>query len=357
MADSRSLLSLIAQNDARGLEDAATDALRFILSRSDSARRALSELLADDGEPLPIAKVETWAEVAHGAVPDLACRDNDGNVVAFIESKFWASLTRHQPVTYWRDLPDNRPTVLLFLAPDYRVDEGWLRDELVNRLQDAGHELGPADRQGNLVTASANGGHRRLMLTSWETLLERMAKRSKECGDNQACFEIAELQGLATDAIERDNPERDDNLKSLIADAVKRLEQSGWANTDGLRVASGYIPYGTDKYVYYGRNLRLGGAFAWIGIDDTAAKRMDKPLWLSFWDWDDGSASVRLEAVRGILGKLAEPGLEWRSKEACLPIDLPSGADRDAVLNAIVSELERIAKHIDPNGPTYREAR
>ena len=80
MADSRSLLSLIAQRDARGLEDAATDALRFIMSRSTSARQELSELLADERGPLPIAKVHTWAGVAHGAVPDLACRDDDDSL-------------------------------------------------------------------------------------------------------------------------------------------------------------------------------------------------------------------------------------------------------------------------------------
>ena len=345
---------MIAQNDARGLEDAATDALRFILSRSASARQALSEFLADDGRPLPITKVETWAEVAHGAVPDLVCRDDADTVVAFIESKFWASLTHHQPVTYWRELPDDRSSVLLFLAPKYRVDEGWLWDELVNRLQEAGHELGPADRQESLVTASANVGNRRLMLTSWESLLERMADKSKEGGDDQACFEIAELQGLAADAVEVDNPRHDDNLKSLIADAVKRLEQSGWGNTDGLGVGAGYIWHRSKKFVYFGRYLRLAGASAWFGIDYTAAKQIDKPLWLSFYD--GGSASVGLEAVRDRLGKLTEPGLEWRSEEACVSIDLPSGADHEAILEAMVTQVTSIAMRIDPKGPTYREA-
>ena len=307
MANIRSLLSLIAQNDARGLEDAATDALRFILSRSASARQALSEILATDCGQVTIAKVQTWAGVAHGAVPDLACHDSSGNLVAFIESKFWASLTPHQPVTYWQEIPDDRPAVLLFLAPDFRIDEGWLWNELVNRLQDAGQELDPASTDAGLTTAPSKASQRRLMLTSWQTLLERMAEKATEHGDAQACFEIAELQGLAVDAIERDNPERDDNLKQLIADAVKRIERSGWANTDGLGQASGFIYHGADKYVYSGRNLRLAGAFAWLGIDYTAAKRMDGPLWLSFQD--DGSASVGLEAVRDSLGKLAEPGV------------------------------------------------
>ena len=115
MADSRSLLSFIAQWHTSDLEDVATDGLAFVLSRSDSARGALSELLADDGGPLPIAKVLPWAGGAHGAVPDLACRDENDNLVAFIESKFWAQLTHHQPVTYWQALPDDRRAVLLYV--------------------------------------------------------------------------------------------------------------------------------------------------------------------------------------------------------------------------------------------------
>ncbi len=100
MAESRSLLSFIAQRYTSDLEDVATDALAFVLSRTDSARGALSELLADGGGPLPIAKVQSWGELAHGAVPDLACWDGDDELVAFIESKFWAQLTHHQPVIY-----------------------------------------------------------------------------------------------------------------------------------------------------------------------------------------------------------------------------------------------------------------
>ena len=348
MADNDSLLGFIAQRHTIGLEDVATDALFFILSRSTSARDALSDFLGDDRGPLPIAKAEPWAADAHGAVPDLACRDEDDNLVALIESKFWAPLTHNQPVTYWQGLPVEKPALLLFLAPDYRVHQGSLWDELVDRLRNAGHELGLADRSESRITAPAKDGQRRLMLTSWRLLLDTMAQRTKKDGDAQACFEIAELQGLAASAIVGDNPQRDDNLKQLIADAVKRVEQSDWANTDGLAVGRGLD--------FYGRNLSLAGASAWLGIDYKAVKQMpDKPLWLQFYR--NPAASVRLEAVRGILGSLAEPRLEWPSEQVWVPIVLPAGADRDATLNTIVTQLEHIAKLIDPNGPTYREAR
>lgn len=79
------LLSFVAQRHTQGLEDVATDALFFILSRSSSAKEALSEFLSDEHGPMPIAKALPWAADEHGAVPDLACLDEDGNLVALIE--------------------------------------------------------------------------------------------------------------------------------------------------------------------------------------------------------------------------------------------------------------------------------
>ena len=79
-----------------------------------------------------------------------------------------------------------------------------------------------------------------------------------------------------------------------------------------------------------------------------------KPLWLSFSGDYEVDVSVKLEGVRSRLKGLAETGLEWRSGEVYLPIDLPAGADRDKTLDAIVTQLERIAELIDPEGPTYR---
>ena len=347
MTHDDTLLSYVARRRTSALEDVATNALFFILSRSDSARSALSDFLGDDYVPLPIAKTATWEAVAHGAEPDLACSDGDGNRVAFIEAKFWAQLTRHQPVTYWEELPDDRPAVLLFLAPDYRIDQGSLWDELVDLLQKKGHELGSSDRLKGLVTAQAKVGQRRLMLANWHLLLDTMAQRTKDDGDDQASFEIAELKGLAIKVIAGDNPKHDANLRELIGLAVERLKQLGWANTDRLQTGEGRD--------YFARYLRLAGASAGLRIDyETNQQMPDKPLWL--WFYGDSSDSVSIDAVRATLGCEAESNLEWYPGDVCMPIVLPDGADREATLEAMITGLERIAGLIDPNGPTYRRS-
>ena len=347
MAEAKSLLSLIARGYAAGREDAATEALCFILSQSASARNALTEFLGYGVGSLPIAKFSTQYFTA-GAYPDMACLDDHGQVVAFVESKFWASLTSNQPVTYWEALPAGRSATLLFLVPAARIariDKGWLWDELVERLRNAGHTLGPVNQGKGLVSANSTGGNHRLLLTSWEVLLDRLTQRTEMDGDRLARFQVDELRGLAVDATKEEHPV-DAQLRQLIAEAVTQVKESGWANTD--RLTSSNI-----EGVRYARYFRLAGASAGLRIDYKAAKQMGKPLWLWFWSGNDPGRLVSIEHVRARLGPLAEPGLEWLPEDICVPIDFPASAGRKSLLDTMVAELERIAKIIDPHVPTY----
>ncbi len=348
MAEAQSLLSLIARGYAAGREDAATEALCFIVSRSDSARAALAEFLGFDEDPLPIASFRTQF-LTDGAFPDMVCLDKCNNRVAFIESKFWATLTHNQPVKYWEELAANRPSVLLFLAPASRVadiDEGSLWGGLVRRLRCADHDLDPVDCQESrsFITAPSKDGQRRLILASWDMLLDRLTQRTVKDADFKACFEIAELRGLAHDTIQNDDPVRDKNLKRSIADAVTRLKESGWVNTDGLTVGSGST--------YYARFFRLAGGIAGLLIDYKDEKQLpDRSLWLRFGNEENGRLSADDVACR--LGQAGESEWERRDQYVYLPIVLPAGADSQAPGDTIVAELERIAKIIDPKGPTY----
>ena len=348
MAEAKSLLSLIARGYAAGREDAATDALCFILSHSDSARDEFAKFVGDNVKPLPIARFSTQ-QLVNGAFPDMACFDDDCNHVAFVESKFWASLTSNQPVTYWKALPDERPAALLFLAPASRIariDKGWLWHELVERLRDDGQNLGPVDwrEPEDLVRATSKDGQRRLMLTSWAVLLDRLTQRTEKDGDRQACFELAELRGLACDAIKDDDPVRDKNLKRLIADAVKHLKESGWADdkTSGSAELKG---------VHYVKYFRLGDTNAGLRIDYKTVKQTGKPLWLRLRHSSDSCKSVDMEDVRARWDALDKPESKWLSRHVHLPIDLPASADCEATLHAVVAEVERIAKIIRPDGP------
>lgn len=348
MADRESLLGAVGKRHAYSLEDAATDALTFILSRRACAKSALSDFLTDGaGQPFPIAKVDSWAATEHGAIPDLACFDETADVVAFIESKFWATLTEHQPVTYWRALPAGKPAVLLFLAPHSRIESDSLWDELVDRLRQAEVELDDPKGTDGVIAAAAKDG-RRLMLTSWKALLDHLAASARNADDSQACFEIAELQGLASAGIEREKTIPDEELRQAFEDAVGRLKRLGWANTDRLTVGTGIN--------YFARYFRLAGAPAGLRIDyEDQKQRPEKSFWLWFWNEEDAKLSV--EDVERLLDQAGEADLEWRGTEVLLPIVLPADADGQMTVNTIVAELERIARILDPDGPTYGDAR
>ncbi len=349
MAEAQSLLSLIARGYAAGREDAATEALCYIVSRSDSARAALAEFLGVDGGPLPIASFRTQF-LTDGAYPDMVCLDKCDKRVAFIESKFWASLTRNQPVKYWEELADDRPGVLLFLAPASRVadiDEGSLWSELVERLRRKRHELGSVCERESLVTASSKDGQRRLILTSWDVLLNKLTQRADKDGDTQASFEVAELRGLAHDAIKNDDPVRDENLKRLITDAVEHLKDLDLADDEGCNSAE-------VNGVYYVKYFHLGDTNAGLRIDYKAVKQTGKPLWLRLRHSSNSRKSVDKEDVRARWGALAKPGSEWLRWHVHIPIDLPAAADCEATLHAVVAEVERIAKVIPSDGPQDR---
>ena len=347
-SENDSLLSYIAVRRGVGLEDVATDALSFILNRSASARAAMSDLLADESGPLPITKAEPQAFLlSSGAYPDMKLYDTADELLAYIEAKFWAELTQNQPVTYWEALPTDRRTVLLFLVPQYRVDDDYMWDALVDRLRNAGHELGPKVRDKNVISAASKEDQRCLMLTSWKHLLQKLADRVEQDGDEQAVFEIAELKELARVATEGnsgDDPNAE--YKWLFKDVVERLVESGWGETRNYVDGTGYG--------YYARYFWLGGAGVGIyKVDDVMKQRPGRPLLLAFFDRPDDTLSV--EEVRTTLGDAIESPPETRGwLSTCVPIVLPTGTDPYAKRDALLTELERIAKLIDPDGPTYR---
>ena len=281
MSEAKSLLSLIARGYAAGREDAATEALCFILSHSDSARAALCDFLGYSGDSLPIASFRTQVLV-DGAYPDMACFDNRGRLVAFVESKFWASLTRNQPVTYWKALPDRRSATLMFLAPASRIvhiGEDSLWGELIKRLGNAGYALGPVNQGKGVVSAKSTDGKHRLLLTSWEVLLDWLAQRTKKDEDHQARFEVAELRGLACDVIKDEHPV-DAQLKRLIAEAVTQVKESGWANTDGL--TSGNI-----------EGVRYARFFVWrVHRPACASTTRPQSKWASLYGCGFGVATI-----------------------------------------------------------------
>ena len=351
MPNRPTLLGHIARHHTIGREDVATDALAFILERSPAARRAFANFLgAGEPETPAITELRTQYSLPNGAAPDLAGLDEDGKVLAFVESKFWAYLTPAQPVAYWEALPADAPATLLFLAPPYRVNRSSLWDDLTGRLHRVGHSLDTTRNGADLkiATGTAQNNGRRLMLATWGLLLDHLAQAASNHEDSQATFEIAELRGLADSIITGGDSPPDDGFKTLIRAVVRDVVASGWGDTKGLRVSR--------AVGFYARNFRLAGALAWLGTGDNIREKMpDTPLILSFWRGRKSPYQVSLDEVRQRLEGEGQPGMGRRRHEVWVPIALPPDAGLAPARYAVADELKRIARLIDPNVPTYKD--
>ncbi len=153
-------------------EDAVVDALGRILFRSEAARSALATTLREGGTAVGnLASVRSLDIGMEEERPGLAGNDNDGAVRVLIQAMCWTDLTPNQPNAYFKRLPLDRPAALLFVAPASRLAALW--PELCRRADEQFTIIG-ATTPGDLRAATVSGGERRLMLTSWDALLEFM---------------------------------------------------------------------------------------------------------------------------------------------------------------------------------------
>ena len=348
MPDSQTLLAHLALKLASHPENIAVEALGHILSTSPAAVRALEDVLQTGGSEVgKIAQVRTQDSDEEGGIPDLAGRDADGRKRMLIEAKFWAGLTERQPVKYLKHLlKQDQPSVLLFVAPAKRFESLW--NELCRLVNAEELELVPGRTEEANLRSAVVDGKCHLMLTSWATLLDRMASRAGTTGESHVKCDIQQLQGLAQqmdedaflplrqDELGPEFSRRVLHLQRLIEDATSSLRAVGIVDTTGLNVAS--------QAEGYGRYMRLGGAQVWFGVRfDLWARYRDVPLWLYFYE-ELAETRHRLESLRR-----GDPSRVIENPRALfVPIYLPVGVEYDAVLDAVVTRLKEVANLINP---------
>ena len=345
-----SILSHIVSRLSNRTEDIAVEALGYILNRSDSARKALGDILQSEELDFPeLTDAETQVSDEKGARPDLVVRDRGHEKRILIEAKFWAGLTENQPNTYLAHLPsDQHDSVLLFVAPESRLETLW--PELKRTTKSTWI---PRESQDNAKVKSACVGNERrfLILTSWCYLLERMHSFSRRSGDPIEP-DIRQLQVLCE---EQDKnaflPLKPHNLapevalrllhfNALVDKAVVKAVADDFADTKKLNKAP--------QQTGYGRYLRLGSSvskkfIAWFGINYKYwAKYGETPLYVDLYSKNDG---YDVEITRAELDSAF--GNDYLDRQLrSIPIHLPTGEEEEIVLKNIVSQLKKISEKI-----------
>ena len=126
MAESDTLLAYLVSSFPGNTENIASEALRHIFDHSDASVEALNDVVQSGVRRIkPITFVKTQVIHSDGTIPDLVGFDESGSERVLIEVKFWAALTPTQPNGYLDRLPDDSPAVVMFLAPEERIQTLW----------------------------------------------------------------------------------------------------------------------------------------------------------------------------------------------------------------------------------------
>lgn len=339
MPTSHSVLSFLATRFTTQPENIATEALCFILSRSEASRRALTGLSQHLGAKITgELTFRTQVSAESGARPDLIGVDESDLVSFVLEAKFWAGLTIRQPVTYLSDLPDSGG-IVLFVAPAERIETLW--PELMRRIGNSGWPIDHLDALG-ATGRYARIGQRIIGLTSWRTLLDTMLNASDLAGE-AAAGDIRQLIALCeymdTEAfLPLSSEEITSNLGrrlvqfcTLVDDLADSYAKKRIVDLKGLRATGGHSTYG--RYL----RIKQRGAFLCFSGKFWASKG-DSPIWLRLYGQNFKSVlPPDLEALR-------TAGIHfYKSKNSCLiPISLLTGVERDGVFADMQTQLEKV---------------
>ena len=340
MADNNTLISYLVPRLTIQVENAATDALGYIVNKSSDSMQALNELLSEGGFGVEkIVRVETQVTHEDGSRPDMAGYDKNNVMRLLVEAKFWAALSEGQASGYARQFNQTGPSVLLFVSPEVRIPTLWA--EIKRQLEEQ-CALEPVESTSGVPRARVIDEELHVMLVSWIGLLDRMEALA---GDDGIKSDIRQLRDLAeaqdTNAF---LPIRSEELSPSLAhrlvsytqlvDDVVTAGLEGWVDTQGLRATPQWYGYG--RYFCF---VGVEPAF-WFGINyERWAASGDTPLWLSVPD------TIQIEADE--VGR----ELNVQVQDGWIPIYPKLGVEYPQVLADVASKLEAIAKIVGARLP------
>ena len=111
MANNDTLLGYLAPRIAGGTENAAVEALGYILNRSPASLKMLNDLVRTlVATPMePVTRVETQVVAPDQSRPDFVGFDRNGHKRVIGEAKFWAGLGKAKRVSTSRSWPTKAP--------------------------------------------------------------------------------------------------------------------------------------------------------------------------------------------------------------------------------------------------------
>jgi len=342
-------------------ENLATESLHYIISNSSIAKETLLNRLKIVEPNLNdelFFRTQVYDE--DGAFPDLAGFDDENDQVCIIESKFWAGLTDNQPVTYIKRFNQQKPSLLLFLAPAKRIESLW--SELKQRCSDGEVEVITENRDEKLIYGNLNDKHS-ICVIDWNSLLNDIEKNLDTAEDYLTKSDVIQLRGLCD---QMDNeafiPFNSEDISPLIAkrniqfqDLVDNVVDTGLARKKFNKSNPPYkIKYG------YSRAFLLDGNYYHLTFNNTFWNiYRNTPLWLDIYGKMVYGANSKEEKkeewaerkrIRNALFKLeSQNRLFFHESDmaAFIPIKIKLGASEEQVIESILEQIDEIGSLLD----------
>ena len=339
------LAHLIPRIAANKAEPAATEALAYVLNASPDVKSEFVSIVLQTGiKPFTAGRIEP--EKQHDEIkPDLTIYDDkDGAIRVFVENKFWAGLADTQPVAYLKKLPEDPPSVLLFVVPHQRIDIVW--SELKERCGHDKIDLSIEETTKDITWVRAD--QRTMAITSWKYVLDRLRHAAGISGHAEIEQDIVQLRGLTDqmdtaeflpvqgeEVTDQTVAHRLINYSDLIVEITKRLKTSGIADTKRLRPGN--------SWYWTGRYLRLHAKFGlWMGVHLQAWRDYGiTPVWLEVYPSSSfsGVSGKPLQKIKNMVEDVQESD----SGSLRIPIRLKTGVERDRLIEDAVNQVRSIA--------------
>jgi hypothetical protein len=344
-----SLLSVLADRFVSQKENLATEALIFIMNKSEVARTSVNNLIrAIDSRINPNLIFRTQQTNSEdNAIPDIVGYDPDNVGTCIIEAKFWAGLTDNQPITYISELPADKPALLIFLCPEKRTSTLWL--ELLERLKNADISFVELVSKESAFRHAKISELHSLALITWESLLSSISDDINLKGDVAVKSDIDQLIGLcnrmnseaflpvSSEEISPQIARRNIQFADLVDELIDFGKGKGLINTDGFKATS------TKKH--YTRYMKLGDYFGSIRICyDYWIDYANTPIWLDIrgLTWSENKDRNRtIEVLKTLC--LHKPEKMFVIENKCfIPLYIKLGAEKPAVIEDLFSQIMEV---------------
>ena len=346
MSEDDTLLAHLVPLMTKGVEDAATNALAYILNKSKPCRDTLVDLLSDDDFPLDdLQRVRTQAVRDDRSRLDLVGYDDDGSERLIVESKFGAPLLEGQASGYLRHLDCKKPGVLLFVAPEHRRATLWSEIGAQMQADEEHPPLSTVCDDERIRIARVGDTGKRLALTTWTCLLDELKRAASDLTLQSEIGQLASLaisQGdlrfipLHPQDLSESLPRRILDFNRIINDVVYAHGVSDrWMSVDGYGAGGG--SYGFGRYfAFLDDDEETEIAWPWFGLSYEQWTALDgTPIWLQL----GADTHVESSALRR---QLSLPD-DWHLEESgFIPIRLRTGATYDDLLADVVGQVKAV---------------